>query len=295
VNIFVGGRVDLKNKRWSSMFLILIFSVVLSACAESEKTQKVAKSEEIVKVENDLAQEEKSDQPAEKPLSEEEIEKILPDVYKNLVDKVYAVGNEQGWVMGTNPPDYEVLRNSIEDYITSGFAENQLKPVMGDLYCQCDAMVFPFPNFDIRFIVTENNADSFKVRTMQVEDEMGGGGYHIFFTVNKEEGQWKLDSFSFVNYFDKPLNITQEEAAKIIKGYDPSAKYIQQAELESPVGFDRANEKYIFDDVNSYLFYLEQENRVYGVVSNSGALIFEIPEELIPQILLEKMKSQNES
>jgi hypothetical protein len=284
----------LKNKGRISLFLILVFSVVLSACAESENTQKVAKSEEIEKGENDLAQDKKTDQPVEKPLSEEEIENILPGVYKNLVDKVYAVGNEQGWVMGTNPPDYEILRKSIEDYITSGFAENQLKPVMGDLYCQCDAMVFPYPNFDIRFIVTENNADSFKVRTMQVEDEMGGGGYHIFFTVNKEAGQWKVDSFSFVNYFDKPLNITQEEAAKIIKGYDPSAKYIKQAELESPVGFDRVNEKYIFDEVDSYLFYLEQENRVYGVASNSGALIFEIPEELIPQILLEKMKTQNE-
>lgn len=285
----------MKNKRLISLLLIIVFSVILSACTESEKTQNVAYSEEIIKRENDVVHDEKSVQPAKKPLSEEEIKKILPDVYRNLVDKVYAVGNENGWVNGTNPPDYDILRKNIEDYITTDFAENQLKPVMGDLYCQCDAMVFPYPNFDIRLIVTEKNADSFRVRTMQVEDEMGGAGYHIFFNAKKEAGTWKIDSFSFVNYFNKPLNITQEEAAKIIKGYDPTAKFIKEVELESPVDFDRANEKYIYDAVHSYLYYLEQENRVYGIASNSGALIFEIPEELIPEMLLEKMGSQNES
>lgn len=281
-------------KKGLLLFLILGFAGILSACGEAQIVQKVADSEEAEKVKTEVNDLEKTAD-TEQPLSDEDIQRILPDLYNNLVDRIKEVGNEQGWVKDSNPPDYDLLKASIGAYVTEEFAESQLKPMMDDLFCQCDAMVFPYPHFDKRFKVVEKSANTFKVRSMQVQDEMGSGGYHIFFTVDKVKETWKLDSFSVIGYFDKPLNITQEEAEKIIKDYDPFAEFIKQVDLEVHVEFDTKNEEYISAPVASYLFYLAEQNIIYGIASNSGELVFEIPEEVIPQTLLDQINNEQDT
>lgn len=226
-----------------------------------------------------------------KPPTDEEMFKILTGLYSDVVETVYDLGDEHGWIRGDNPPDYEALKEGLDPYITDHFAKAQLKEMLDDLYCQCDMTVFPSPDFEGRFKIVESEADYFKVRSFEFMNEMGTGGVHIFFTVYKEDEEWKFNSFKTYSYSDKPLNVTKEEANQYMKENYPSAQYIKAAMLESDIGYDFDNEKYIYGPVKSYLYYVEDENKVYGVASNSGGFIYDVPLNLIPQFT----KGDNES
>ncbi|AIE61408.1 hypothetical protein [Bacillus methanolicus] len=214
------------------------------------------------------------------PLTEEEATATFRKLYDKLMNRIDELGQENGWSSSSNPADLETLQKGIEPYASKKFREAILPNIIEDLYCECDSFVMPHPDLDIRLKLVESKPDYFKVRTVDLADEISEGE-QIFFTVKKENEKWKLDSFNQIQAIDKPLNITKEEAEKYIKTIYPSAKYLKEVRL----GNTENSDKFDYDNGKWFLFYIKEIDNVYAVSVNDGSILYDVPEDVIPNFI----------
>lgn len=214
------------------------------------------------------------------PLTEEEATATFRKLYDKLMNRIDELGQENEWSSSSNPADLETLQEGIEPYTSKKFREVILPTIIEDLYCECDSFAMPNPNLDIRLKLVESKPDYFKVRTVDLADELSEGE-QIFYTVIKENEKWKIHSYNQIQAYDKPLNITKEEAEKYIKNIYPSAKYLKEVQFEHT----EYSDEFSYDNSKWFLFYIQEIDDVYAVSVNDGSILSDVPEEFIPNFI----------
>ena len=247
------------------VFLILVISIFgITGCSNNkavtdEKTASVTPSKTT----------------EETKVDDSEIRKIAEDVYTKLVEAIRRAGEKNNWGYQSKP-DPTILEKEINSYATTSLINTIIKPNKDNLYCECDIQVLPSPEFNSRFIITENAPDRFTIYTIQPMDEIGNSGKHIYFTFIKENDQWKIDQIKMESHFTTPLNLTWEEVKPFLEElYEQEIELTGEKMVENVVAYDDEN-KEISEPVKTYLFTVKNDSVVKGIFSNSGRIIYDV-------------------
>lgn len=270
------------------LFTGLIFIVIAASAytgyyfltKETPSSSEISQKEEIISPDS-----KKKTVSSGKPVTEKEALTISTKVYQQFIKQVNRLGEDNEWSSHSNPPELAALRKGLAPFVTSKWSNNILPNLLEDLYCECDFIVLPAPNFDLRFALVDSTSEYFTIRSMEVSNEMDDLGGHIFMTFRKDKGRWKFDDSNKVGYLNKPLNISKEEAETMMTERFPSAVYLMEDTLESQVRSEGSIDDYEYDYVKSYLFYIEDEQSVYGITSNNGSTVHDVPDTDLPNFL----------
>ncbi|TWT27739.1 hypothetical protein [Planomicrobium sp. CPCC 101110] len=200
----------------------------------------------------------------QKKLPPEEAKQVMKDLYGSIIKTYQDLGVEYNWTKMNNPPDFDILRPELLKYATPNLTDGTLKTIADDMYCQCDFIVTPGVDFDIRFDIHENSANKLVASSIQFEDLLTYNGETIYFTAIKKNGKWRLDSWDSVSPADENMNVTWKEYEKYSHN---TAKLINEV-------MDGGRKVYIISDSSGI--------GIQGVYADSTEIVLDVPNEWLP-------------
>ena len=122
--------------------LLLSVLFLLSACSDSGASDKDQEKQAVKKA-------------SVAKLTEQEVKSALKNDIDSIFNAFDKAGTENGWST-TNKADFSKLRPSLLPYATETFADQTLKDLAGEYFCECDAPFRPGTDFDVRFTYEQN-------------------------------------------------------------------------------------------------------------------------------------------
>ncbi|WP_147534565.1 DUF3298 and DUF4163 domain-containing protein [Bacillus marasmi] len=189
------------------------------------------KSEETTKPQN---QKETSDD-----LKVDEVQKILESNLDSILNTFNTLGDQHQW--GPNlRPDFNIIRPEVLPFATEEFADTSLKEFAENYYCDCDSFIYPQIQYDVRFIV-EQEDNKLNISAIEPATEMTNMGFQWEFQLIKENETWKLAKWETQSLQGKDLKLTKEEARKLLSRYSSKPEFIKEYESK-----DGARKAFLF-------------------------------------------------
>ncbi|WP_010677062.1 hypothetical protein [Bacillus timonensis] len=188
-------------------------------------------------------------------LKKEDVQKILDKRIDPLFETLLSSGERNGWGPG-NPVDYNVLKPEVMTFVTNSFADTTLQEFVEEFYCGCDSVYLPKIHYDVRFDFEQKEENNLKVFTLEPANELHNIGTLSTFNLSKENDEWKIDGWNFETLDGKDIQLTKEEAEKILSQYEGTPEFIKEYESKEAQG-------------KAYLFNLKSSNGEYLVAISS--------------------------
>ena len=134
----------------------------------------------------------------EDSLSDEESKQTLQELNETIRDTFTRSGELNGWG-SDNPANYEEVGPEFNKIVTERFSEKQLKFLIPEYYCECDAGYLPAIDYQVRLEIKEKSHNKIIFSAIEPSNDMTDGS-QWFFTLVKVEDTWKMD-----NWKSKPL------------------------------------------------------------------------------------------
>ncbi|WP_227938611.1 Ig-like domain-containing protein [Alkalihalobacillus deserti] len=115
-------------------------------------------------------------------------------------------------------PAFSDIRSTLLNYGTESFIDGPIKAFYEEACYSCDWMFFPWLEEDIRWKVVSQTPKTIQFYAVEFEGHLTFGGNYTI-TLESENGDWKLADMSFESFEDRSLDLTREEAEKIIYDY----------------------------------------------------------------------------
>ncbi|MHA7138115.1 hypothetical protein ACRTEV_12720 [Rossellomorea arthrocnemi] len=196
-------------------------------------------------------------------------------ILSSFYDSVVSLGVEYNW-NSENPADFNIVKEEIKPYVSKEFIETRIKGSLEDIYCQCDA--FSVPHFDpeVRFQFEQVEDDKIEVEVLEPGSEMITMGYQSNIELIKEDNEWKLNELSSVSLEGSDLELTKEEAEKLVSSEGDTITFIK--EFNSSQGSGKA-----------FLFNLKtpEWEELIAISSKDASRVFDYdyePETLEPSV-----------
>ncbi|MCG3088243.1 S-layer homology domain-containing protein [Sporosarcina cyprini] len=113
---------------------------------------------------------------------------------------------------------FEEIRPELLKHATQEFTDRTLKEYYPYACNECDTTLFPFPTnlTSDRFEVTQPSANLLSVKTIELGNALSGGGF-ITYQLKKEDGTWKMDSYTYKMAGKQNFQLSAEEAKTILE------------------------------------------------------------------------------
>ncbi|ASB59988.1 hypothetical protein SC22_17785 [Bacillus sp. A053] len=201
--------------------LLLSVLFLLSACSDSgasdkEQEKQAVKKESVAK------------------LTEQEVKSALKNDIDSIFNAFDKAGTENGWSTA-NKADFSKLRPSVLPYATETFADQTLKDLAGEYYCECDAPFQPGTDFDVRFTYKQNK-NKIEASSIDPATELNNMGTSWTFELVKEDGDWKINKWDSKSLQGDEIKLTKEEAKTILSRNGETAEFVKSYESKAAGG-----------------------------------------------------------
>lgn len=249
-------------------FLLLV--IFLTACSANEHTS----NEVSEKAKQDVEEVDVIDN-----LDEKEVQEILKTNLDSIFNTFTELGEENGWG-NANPADFNIIKPEILSYVTDEFADSTIKDLSAEFYCECDHPFKPAFNDDVQFMF-EQNKDKLIITALDPATEMNNMGMTWEFELIKEDNAWKMNRWNNETLDSTDLQLSKEEAEKILTRNGETPTFIKEYESNEASG-------------KAYLFSMKSANgeRLVAISSKDTSLVTDYELEKGTE---EKVKNQNET
>lgn len=179
-------------------------------------------------------------------LEKQEVQEILEGNINSLFDTLKKLGNENGWGP-TQPADYEKVKPEILPYVTEEFAELKIKELVKEFYCDCDTGYKPKIDYNVRFSFEQPSESVLEITALETATDIENMGVTHTFQLIKENGRWKMNDWEFESLDGKDIQLTKEEAEKILSKNGDHLEFIKEYDSKKAGG-----KAYLFNMKNDY-------------------------------------------
>jgi mRNA-degrading endonuclease HigB of HigAB toxin-antitoxin module len=184
----------------------------------------------------EVAEEKKEEPTQEKEISDGEAKQIFNQNLADLKDTFIKSGEKNNWGVD-NPAIYEVSGPDFEPYVTNNFSTNVLKKLLPIYYCQCDIGYLPRINQEVRFIVDSFNKTTIEISGIEPASDMKNIGYKWNFKLVKVDNKWKMDRWEETSLEGIDLNLTKDEAWKLLTTESQNATFLKEVQLKGTTNY----------------------------------------------------------
>ncbi len=184
----------------------------------------------------EVAEEKKEEPTQEKEISVGEAKQIFNQNLADLKDTFIKSGEKNNWGVD-NPAIYEVAGPDFEPYVTENFSTNVLKKLLPIYYCQCDIGYLPRINQEVRFIVNSFNKNTIEISGIEPASDMKNIGYKWNFRLVKVDNKWKMDRWEETSLEGIDLNLTKDEARKLLTTESQNATFLKEVRLKGTTNY----------------------------------------------------------
>lgn len=179
----------------------------------------------------EMAEEKKEESTQEKEISVAEAKQIFNQNLADLKDTFIKSGEKYNWGVD-KPAVYEVTGPDFEPYVSNNFSTNVLKKLLPIYYCQCDIGYLPRINQEVRFIVNSSNKNTIEISGIEPASDMKNIGYQWNFKLVKVDNEWKMDHWEEASLAGIDLDLTRDEARKLLTTESQNATFIKEVQLK---------------------------------------------------------------
>jgi hypothetical protein len=183
-----------------------------------------------------LAVEKKEEPTQEKEISVGEAKQIFNQNLADIKDTFIKSGEKNNWGVD-QPASYEVAGPDFEPYVTKNFSTNVLKKLLPIYYCQCDIGYLPKINQEVRFIVKSINRNTIEITGIEPASDMTNIGFRWNFKLVKEDNKWKMDQWEEASLEGIDLDLTREEAWKLLTTESLNATFLKEVQLKGTTNY----------------------------------------------------------
>ncbi|KJJ40318.1 hypothetical protein UM89_20530 [Bacillus subtilis] len=212
--------------------LLLSILFLLSACSDSGASDDKDQEKPTVK------------KVSVTKLTEQEVTSALKNDIDSIFNAFDKAGKENGWSTA-NKAEFSKLRPDVLPYATEAFADQTLKDLAGEYYCECDAPFQPGTDFDVRFTY-EQDQNKIKASSIDPATELNNMGTSWTFELVKEDGDWKINKWDSKSLQGDDIKLTKEEAKTILSRNGETAEFVKSYESKAAGGT-----AYLFNVKNS--------------------------------------------
>ncbi|AGA22343.1 hypothetical protein ACTHP5_16800 [Bacillus subtilis] len=202
-----------------AMLLSILF--LLSACSNSGSSDKDQEKQAVKKA-------------SVAKLTEQEVKSALENDIDSIFNAFDKAGKENGWSTA-NKADFSKLRPSVLPYATETFADQTLKDLAGEYFCECDAPFHPGTDFDVRFTY-EQDKNKIEASSIDPATELNNMGTLWTFELVKEDGDWKINKWDSKSLQGDDIKLTKEEAKTILSRNGETAEFVKSYESKTAGG-----------------------------------------------------------
>jgi hypothetical protein len=193
---------------------------------EEKKEQMVEEREAENKEESVSAVEEVS----EEKVTEAEAKQIFINNLAEIKKTLIKSGEKHNWSF-ENPATYEIAGPDFEPYVTDRFSKKFLTTFIPKYFCECDQGSLPKVNQEVRFNVDSMEGNRIEISGIEPASDMTNIGYQWNFVLIKEENQWKIDQWRESSLENADLELTKEEAQKLLSTETQTATFIKEEQI----------------------------------------------------------------
>ncbi|MEN2437390.1 hypothetical protein AAZA48_02685 [Bacillus sp. JR_21] len=233
--------------------LLLSILFLLSACSDSGASDKNQEKQAVKKA-------------SVAKLTEQEVKSALKNDIDSIFNAFDKAGKENGWSTA-NKADFSKLRPSVLPCATEMFADQTLKDLAGEYFCECDAPFQPGTDFDVRFTY-EQNKNKIEASSIDPATELNNMGTLWTFELVKENGDWKINKWDSKSLQGDDIKLTKEEAKTILSRNGETAEFVKSYESKAAGG-------------TAYLFNVKSSNgeRQAAISSKNTSIVSDDEDE----------------
>lgn len=206
---------------------LLLFIVLLTACSNNEQSSNG--------VQGPTKKESKEEEEQIVQLKENEVKAILKENLDSIFDVFVSLGEEHNWNNG-NQADFNKIKPNVLSFSTEEFANSTLKSLSNDFYCECDQPFKPNLDYDVRFSFEQSEDDVIKIKALESATEMNNMGSIWEFELMKEADKWKINQWNAETLEGKDIQLTKEEAEKLLKDEEFTPEFVKRYQSEEASG-----------------------------------------------------------
>ncbi|WP_391558887.1 hypothetical protein [Robertmurraya sp.] len=222
--------------------------------------QEYVEAKQETKVEKKDVIKTKTEEVKEGNLDKSEVQTILQTNLDSIFGKLNELGDENNWG-NANIADFEIVKPEIAPLVTPEFADKTLKTLVNDYYCECDYIFKPQFNYEVQFKFEQPEENKLVISALNSANEIENMGTAWVFEMIKVE-DWKMNKWSSETLDGKDVQLTKEDAEKLLKSESETPEFIEEYESKEAAG-------------KAYLFNIKSSNneRLVAISSKDTKLV----------------------